>query len=159
MLKQVAIRTVLAITLVVVAGLAYFVFLSPYKLYVVHTGSMGQTIPSRSAVIVHMGEYHTGQVISFRVNGEVVTHRLMAIRSDGTITTKGDANTTVDPWHPPKENIIGGVVMAPRMLGWWLYYLFRSIGGISVLAAIALICLLWSSDKKPIAVSEPTTTP
>ena len=37
----------------------------PYQMYIVHTGSMSPTIPSRSAVIVKKGAYSLGQVIAF----------------------------------------------------------------------------------------------
>ena len=116
----------------------------PYRVYVVHTGSMRPTIPPESAVIVREHRYRVGQVISFTEHGTVVSHRLMAIAPDGRITTKGDANRTVDPWHVPVSNVIGGVVAAPRHLGYLLVYLKTLPGGASVL--IALLCLwqIWA---------------
>lgn len=116
----------------------------PYRLYIVHTGSMIPTIPPESAVVVREGDYHVGQVISFEVHGEVVSHRLLAIDPDGTITTKGDGNRTADPWHPPASAIIGGVVAAPRRLGYLLTYLRLPLGAASII--LALICLwqIWA---------------
>ena len=69
----------------------------PYRIFVVHTGSMTPTIPSRSAVIVREGSYHVGQVISFESPNGIVTHRLVARNAQGLLTTKGDANRTADP--------------------------------------------------------------
>ncbi len=92
----------------------------PYRVYIVHTGSMKPTIPSRSAVIVREGKYHVGQVVTFVEDGNVVTHRLMSMSAAGLTTTKGDANRTDDPWHVSKREIIGGVVAAPRQIGYWL---------------------------------------
>ena len=80
----------------------------PYRVYVVHTGSMIPTIPPESVVVVREGEYHVGEVISFVEHGNVVSHRLMAIHPNGTITTKGDGNRTADPWHVPVSHIIRG---------------------------------------------------
>ncbi|HET7060136.1 MAG TPA: signal peptidase I [Candidatus Saccharimonadales bacterium] len=130
--------------------------LLPYKVFVVHTGSMTPDIPSKSAVIVEEHQYHVGQVISFKIHGEVVTHRLVAINPNGTITTKGDANRTADPWHPPTSNIIGSVVAAPHLVGFYLTYVKNPIGIVSIF--LGLICLwlifdLWfmagQLDKNP----------
>lgn len=129
------------------AAVAWFVFASPYQVRIVHTGSMGNTIPTGSAVVVHQGQYQIGQVVSFTINGETVTHRLIGIDSHGNTTTKGDANRSADPWHAPKSNIIGDVVVAPRYLGWFLYYLRQPTGLSSLLAIAACMLLLWGSDS------------
>ncbi|HUZ19488.1 MAG TPA: signal peptidase I [Acidimicrobiales bacterium] len=126
----------------------------PYKVYVVHTGSMTPTIPTRSLVIVREHHFHVGQVVSFHVNGGIVTHRLLAIDKNGTITTKGDANATDDPWHPPVASIIGGVVAAPRYLGYWLMYARNPFGFASVLL---MLLVLWQIWTLPVA-GRPRTT-
>ena len=100
----------------------------PYRVYIVHTGSMTPTIPSRSAVLVEKGTYHLGQVISFRTQNGVVTHRLIKRGADGTLVTKGDANRTPDPGSLRATQVIGGVLAAPRTLGYWLQYLKNPAG-------------------------------
>ena len=138
-------------TMIVVAALAlgtfvlYLVGAIPYKAYVVHTGSMSPAIPSRSAVIVRTGEYHIGQPVTYVVHNTVITHRLESIDADGNITTKGDANRSVDPWHPPKSNIIGGVVAAPRYVGWLLVFLGRTPTG--ALSILLLLSCFWQSNR------------
>jgi signal peptidase len=123
----------------------------PYRIYVVHTGSMDPTIPSTSAVIVRTGEYAVGQPVSFVEQGEVITHRLVRIHSDGTIDTKGDANATIDPWHVSKSAIIGGVVAAPAQLGYWLVFLRNPFGLISIAFGVLVCWQLWalSGERKP----------
>jgi signal peptidase len=116
----------------------------PYKLYVVHTGSMWPAIPSRSAVLVQEHQYTVGQPIAFVVDGAVITHRLVAISAEGIITTKGDANATPDPWHVRTSAIIGGVVASPPELGYWIIYLRNPVGLISILVAILLVWQVWS---------------
>ena len=116
----------------------------PYKVYVVHTGSMSPTIPPESAVVVREGHYKAGQVISFTVHGAVVSHRLIAIDPNGTITTKGDANRTADPWHVPVSNVIGGVVAAPRHLGYLLTYVKTPAGCASIVAALLCLWQIWA---------------
>jgi signal peptidase len=114
-----------------------------YGLYVVHTGSMEPTIPSKSAVLVHKGDYKVGQVVAFREGGDVVTHRLVAIHGNA-LTTKGDGNKTDDPWTLSPSDIIGGAVLAPREAGYWLIYLKNPVGLASVLLSIVCVGLIWS---------------
>jgi signal peptidase len=116
----------------------------PYKIYVVHTGSMSPTIPSRSAVIVQEHHYIVGQPITFIADGSVITHRLISVNADGTITTKGDANETPDPWQVRTNAIIGGVVASPPELGYWLTYLKNPLGLASILASAVLLWQIWS---------------
>jgi signal peptidase I len=116
----------------------------PYKVYVVHTGSMMPTIPPRSAVVVQENTYQVGQPISFYLNGSVVTHRLVGIRSDGTVDTKGDANATVDPWHVATSAVIGGVVAAPTEVGYWITYFKNPVGLASMLFVVFACWQMWS---------------
>ena len=132
--------------------LASFVVLTTgaasYRVYVIHTGSMSPNIPSGSAVLVHEGHYRVGQVITFTEDGLTVTHRLVSINSSGIITTKGDGNATNDPWHVPKSQIIGGVVVAPRYVGYWIMYLKKPLGLASVLLAALVLWQIWSLTSR-----------
>jgi len=119
----------------------------PYKVYVIHTGSMTPTIPPGSAVIVHEGHYQIGQVVTFTENGLTVTHRLVSINAQGLTTTKGDANATVDPWHVPKSQIVGGVVAAPRYLGYWITYLKSPLGLGSVVLVVIVLWQVWTISE------------
>jgi signal peptidase I len=140
-------RIVSAVTTVAVLALAavavWFACFSPYKVYIVHTGSMEPTVPVKSAEIVRVGQYQVGRIVSYRFHGEVITHRLVSIASDGTITTKGDANATVDPWHPSTSNIIGEVVAAPHEVGWWLTYFKQPAGTLSAILLLMCFWLAW----------------
>jgi len=147
-----------SVPLLVIAAVAVFVSgVLPYKVYVLHTGSMTPTVPSKSAVIVHEHQYHVGQVVTFTEDGETVTHRLISINAAGLITTKGDANATADPWHPPKSDIIGGVVATMPKVGYWLVYLKSPLGAGSVLLAMLAIWQIWAlgSSAQPAVVPTP----
>jgi signal peptidase len=111
----------------------------PYRVYVIHTGSMSPAIPSRSAVLVREGRYHVGQAITFHVNGTTVTHRLVAFNADGTVDTKGDANETRDPWHVRRSSIVGGVVLAPHFAGFALVYMRSPLGAASLALAFLAV--------------------
>ena len=40
-----------------------------------------------------------GDIVTFATkDGEILTHRIIEIKEDGEIVTKGDANKTVDTW-------------------------------------------------------------
>lgn len=134
----------------------------PYKVYIVHTGSMTPTIPSKSAVLVEEGSYRVGEAVSFvEEHGNVVTHRLMAIHPDGTIVTKGDANPTADPWHHlTTADIIGKVVAAPHMAGYYLYCAKSVPGIIAILVCLLiiwLVCEVWVLAKR--MDEDPTASP
>ena len=157
---------VVLLLLVPLTALAAFVVVAsgalPYKVYVVHTGSMTPTIPSKSAVIVREHQYHVGQVITFTEDGHIVTHRLVSISASGLTTTKGDANRSVDPWHVPTRQIIGGVVAAPRQVGYWLVYLKNPVGLASLLLSLLVCWEIWSFAgdglKRPLHRIRPAST-
>lgn len=87
----------------------------------VYTPSMYPTIPPGSMIFVeHEPAYHVGEVIEFRANGLVWAHRLIAIKANGDLVTKGDnPSSRPDVFSPPlrMNNVIGKVVYAPRFLG------------------------------------------
>ena len=129
----------------------------PYKIYVVHTGSMIPTIPPKSAVIVKEGVYQVGQVISFHTVNGIVTHRLVKRNPDGTLVTKGDGNRTVDPGAPLQPSqVIGGVVAAPRLLGYFLWYLRKPAGLASAALIILCVWLMWSLAAEYAKRGQPT---
>jgi signal peptidase I len=145
LLKAVAL---LAVPLALLATFAlYETGQLPYKVYIMHTGSMSPTIPPRSAVVVREHIYHVGEVISFIADGKTVTHRLVAVNPDGTTDTKGDANPTIDPWHVPTSDIIGGVVAAPRMVGFLLVYVRSPLGIASILLGTLCMWEMWALAK------------
>jgi signal peptidase I len=156
----------IVLAVVVLAALVPAVLLAtgvlPYKVYIVHTGSMTPTIPSRSAVVVHEGAYHVGQVISFESRNGVVTHRLVARKTDGALVTKGDANRTADPGSTTASQVIGGVVAAPRMLGYWLVYLKNPMGAASLFLTIICLWLIYSitmdlAERQQVAQAQEAT--
>jgi signal peptidase len=124
---------------VIVSGILFVTGVFAYKIYIIHTGSMSPTIPTRSAVIVHEGPAQVGQVVTFHAEGGVVTHRLVKQLPDGTYETKGDANGTIDPGTIGASQIIGPVVAAPHEVGYWLTY-FKSWVGLGSLA-FGILCL------------------
>lgn len=81
--------------------------------YVIITGSMEPGISAGDVVLVSPSpdiDTTVGRVISFEDPGRpghVLTHRVVAINQDGTLTTKGDANPTVDSVPVAPEAVTG----------------------------------------------------
>jgi len=115
----------------------------PYRAYVVRTGSMYPVIPSRSLVIVEVGTYAVGQVITFHKNDELVSHRLVAVNADGTLTTKGDANDSADPSPIAVNDVVGGVIASPPGLGFVVEYLHNPLTIASLLFWLLCGWYLW----------------
>lgn len=130
-------------------GIAWFTFVSPYKLYVVYTGSMSPAIPPRSAVVIdeRVETIEPGHVYTFNTVNGPVTHRLVRVEN-GHIVTKGDANASNDPTHVPTSNIIGKVVYAPRELGYWIQYCRDPFNWAGILLLFFGVPHLWRLDKK-----------
>jgi hypothetical protein len=70
--------------------------------------------------------------------------RVLGSSGDASLTTKGDGNKTNDPTSIKQSDVVGGVVAAPRGLGYWLIYLKNPLGAGSVLFTVTCIGLIWS---------------
>ncbi|MDJ0323775.1 signal peptidase I [Cryobacterium sp. PH31-AA6] len=143
----IAVMLILAPVALLVSGVL------PYRAYVVQTGSMSPTVPPASLVIVEVDKYQVGQVITFRKQDELVTHRLVSVNADGTLTTKGDANTSADPSTPVPADVIGGVIYAPRGLGFWVMYFHNPLTIASLVLWAVVSWLLW--PRETTAVDRP----
>ncbi|MHB8518703.1 MAG: signal peptidase I [Acidimicrobiales bacterium] len=144
-MKFVKVSMLLLVPLLLSATLVFLTTgAASYKVYVIHTGSMSPNIPSGSAVLVHEGHYRVGQVITFKEDGLTVTHRLISISSSGLTTTKGDGNASNDTWHVPTSQIIGGVVLAPRYVGYWITYFKDPLGLASVVLVFLALWQIWA---------------
>ncbi|WP_166806465.1 signal peptidase I [Cryobacterium serini] len=121
----------------------------PYSAYVVRTGSMAPTISSASVVIVEADHYEVGQVVTFRRAGDRTTHRLVAVNDDGTLTTKGDANDTIDPFTVPAADVIGGVTASVPNLGYLVVYLQNPLALGSLIMCVLSLWYIGSSEEKP----------
>lgn len=91
-----------------------------YKSYIIKTNSMEPTINNNDVIItkkVEKDEIKTGDVITFIQRGEIITHRITQINSDGVYTTKGDNNNMEDTFKITYEDIEGKHVLTIPYLG------------------------------------------
>lgn len=128
----------------------------PYRAYVVQTGSMSPMVPPASLVIVETGKYQVGQVITFHKQDELVTHRLVKVNADGTLTTKGDANASADPSTTSAADVIGGVVYAPEGVGFWVMYWRNPLTVMSLILWVLMVWFIWPREQ-PSVVLTPAT--
>ena len=82
-----------------------------YKLIYVKSDSMTPLFKSGDLIFITKPPYEIkpGMVVSFQVKNDIVTHRVVAVSDDGSITTQGDANNVIDDWGNLKIKKIGGI--------------------------------------------------
>lgn len=107
-------RLVLAVTFAVAIIAASFSVPKVFEIvpYVILSGSMEPGIPTGSVVYIdtHDKDVHEGDIIAFKSGagkGAMVTHRVVKIGEDGTITTKGDNNEVEDLSPLSPEYVVG----------------------------------------------------
>jgi signal peptidase I len=91
--------------------------------YVVRTPSMGAAAPVGTLLWVKPVDFatlHVGDFISFKPPGSSVTysHRIAAVAVDGTLRTKGDANSIPDAWRLTSADVVGQVEARWWGAGW-----------------------------------------
>lgn len=113
-----------------------------YEVYDIVSGSMEPTIPTGSMVFVKpvgWEEIGEGDVIAYRTDGGVVTHRVAEKRTFlGEFVTKGDANESEDFLSVPFDMLVGRVERHIPFLGNWMAYLASALGKIYLFAL--LVC-------------------
>lgn len=107
---------------------------------VVLTGSMSGTIEPYDIILTHkQASYAIGDIITFRSENVLVTHRIIAVEEDG-YRTKGDANNVPDARAVAQESVTGKVIFIIPKLGSLLLFAKTPVGMLSVLAlAIGMI--------------------
>jgi signal peptidase len=115
---------VLGVALAVFAAAAIGRFVYGYGLAVVTSGSMRPTIQPGDAVVtmpVPVAALRTGDVIALvpPSGGEPVLHRIRTIDADGTVLTRGDANSVDDPWRAQLRGATAyRLVAIVPLIGW-----------------------------------------
>ena len=133
---------------------------SDTELLVIPTGSMDgepqdqaiRTIPEDSIIMVHdlseeqKNSLKKGDVITFHQNGIYKVHRIVEIKGDGTLVTKGDANQSNDA--PIKMSDVNGKVVgvAPNVGKAVSFVRDASVGSplLIIIGIILLIIMIYS---------------
>jgi signal peptidase len=134
-------RAASVLLLLLVMGVAVALLVSG-RLYVVRSSSMMPSIRAGDAILVRGpdGSSRVGEVVLFEMQGQLITHRVVEVRSEGLVT-KGDANVEPDPWLVDEDEVRGRVILRLPYAGWLLAFL-RQPGGwllLVVLPAVAFV--------------------
>lgn len=86
-------------------------------------------------------EPEIGDVITYRIDNNQVTHRVIDIE-DGAYITKGDANEGEDTTPVTKEQIVGTVVLSIPYLGYVASYLHKEYALFFIAALFVLHVLM-----------------
>lgn len=121
-----------------------------YTFFKVVTGSMADTINIDDLVIVEIKEeeteYKENDIIVFKQDDNMITHRIIKI-NENEIITKGDANNTTD--EPiTRDQIIGLVVKIIPNVGIWQKVIMSPQVFLSIITTIFLFGLAFSDDEK-----------
>lgn len=122
-----------------ILGNSYSSFMG-YSLFEVQTGSMEPEISAGDWIIVkNQKDYEPNDVVTFEIDGEFVTHRIVQKYGD-TFVTQGDANNAKD--EPiTKEQIVGEEVKTLPTLG----ILRKTILNPIVLIGLIIVLYLFTS--------------
>ena len=125
-----------------ILGNSYSSFMG-YSLFEVQTGSMEPEISAGDWIIVkNQKDYEPNDVVTFEVDGEFVTHRIVQKYGD-TFVTQGDANNAKD--EPiTKEQIVGEEIKTLPTLG----ILRKTILNPVVLIGLIIVLYLFTSIFK-----------
>ena len=118
-----------------------------YTVFEVSTGSMAKTLNIYDVILVKITkEVEQGDIITYKYNDELITHRIMKIDGDKLIT-KGDANNTEDK-AITKDDIIGKVISVYPRVGIWTKVFTEPNVLISVFVTLVLIGLAITKEDK-----------
>jgi len=131
-----------------VVGAAAFLLLAR-DVYVVQSPSMKPTLRPGDVVVVKPvdGLVEPGQVITYEMQGKLITHRVVRVEGD-TVYTKGDAADEEDAWRIDRSAIRGQMDFRIPYGGYVILFLRQPLGFLSVLALPVLLFLGIEGGKR-----------
>jgi signal peptidase len=115
--------TIYALLLVCVGIIGFFFLSDDYNAYIVLSDSMKPTFSNGDLVLVgspghlFVNKIAPGNIITYRRNEALITHRVVSITED-TLITKGDAMEDADPWQVSlNSDVEGGYIACIPYLG------------------------------------------
>ena len=129
----------LVMTVSLIMGLGFLIVILDINPYVIISGSMEPELPVGSVCLVDCQnkEPEAGDIISYKAQDTIITHRVIEETDDGYIT-KGDSNSVADPGIVKPKQIFGTVICSIPQVGYAVMFM-RTLKGI-VLIAIGAVC-------------------
>jgi signal peptidase I len=127
-----------------VLGLLLLPRVTGYDVLIVRGGSMEPAIPAGGVEIIDRGARTptVGDVVAFRENGSIVTHRVVGFE-EGLMVTRGDANQTDDGMRRRPQDVVGTVVADVPYVGRMLYVVQQPLVFLLLLGLTGGV-LIWS---------------
>ena len=119
-----------------------------FSIFEIATVSMEPTLNVKDMVIVKITkDIKVNDIITYEEDGNLITHRVIDIKND-TITTKGDANNSLDV-KVPKEKIVGKIVFVIKKGGIIreIFITPKVIISITITLILISLCLSYRQDK------------
>ena len=119
-----------------------------FSVFEIATGSMEPTLNVKDLVIVKITKnISLDDIITYEEDGNLITHRVIEIKED-TITTKGDANNSIDV-KVPKTKIVGKIVYVIRKGGIIreVFITPKVIISITITLVLISLCLSYKENK------------
>ncbi len=115
-MAEVALIAAVALTVFIGAGILGNPW---YHIVAIKGGSMEPTIMRGDLIIVTPPPetIEPGMILVMGVGDRMVTHRVVAVRPDGSLVTQGDANRIADDWQGMPITIFGRYQFAIPALG------------------------------------------
>ena len=129
----------LAVTVSLILGLGFLIVILDINPYVIVSGSMESELPVGSVCLVdcQQKEPEVGDIITYKAQDAIITHRVIEKTDDGYIT-KGDNNSVADPGIVKPKQIFGTVICSIPKVGYAVMFM-RTLKGI-MLIAIGAVC-------------------
>ena len=121
-----------------------------YKAYVITTDSMKPGINAGDVVVttkMKEEKIRIGDIITFKADGEYITHRIIEIRENEFIT-KGDNNNVADSYKITYEDIEGSKIIRIPFLGNGILLFEQKI---YIIILIILVLLIYLYTRKTYA--------
>jgi len=114
---------------------------TPYRFYVVRSGSMTPTIRPGDVIVTGPAPrlVKPGQVVVFRMGDDLITHRVVKVVNKTQVRTKGDANPAPDPFLVPMADIEASALFPIPYLGYLVWFIRSRLGWV----LIVLLPALW----------------
>ena len=125
-----------------------------YTFMNISSGSMEPTIKVKDYIFINLKDkkYKKDDIITFKSNNSIITHRIKKI-DNNTIITQGDANNALDD-PITKKDVIGKVVHIGKSYGVFLDVIKTPIVFITFFITIILFDIALSSDNKEVINNE-----
>ena len=100
------------------------------------------------AVLRHSPEYQPGDVVAFRVNDNIVIHRIVGGSAEEGFVVQGDNKQRPDHWRPKPDEILGKMWFHIPGGGQWLVFLRQPLILSLLAGGLGMVMVIEGGQKK-----------